>query len=80
MLPLMTTTNTHHSSHSEYPLLFISAPTDGDGIKATFVLHSLFPSLQALAHGASEHSLEILDDVEAKGVVNFLDVEFVSGG
>lgn len=76
MLPLMTTTNTHHPSHSEYPFLFISASAD---IIATFILHSLFSSLQALAHGANERSLEILDDAEARGVVNFLDVEFVSG-
>lgn len=80
MLPLMTTTNTHHASHSEYILLFISASADSDDITATFILHSLFSSLQALAHGANEYSLEILDDVEARGVVNFLDVEFVSGG
>lgn len=84
MLPLMTTTDTHLSSHSQSstsPIcLFSSAKADEHEISATLVLHSLFPSLKALAHNANERSLEILENTEAKGVVDFLDVEFVFGG
>lgn len=79
MLPLMTTTNTHQSSHSWYP--YPAAPGSADDeIAATLVLHSLFPSLEVLARCADEQSLEILDNAEARGVIDFLDVEFVYGG
>lgn len=79
MLPLMTTTNTHQSFHSWYPDL--AAPDSAENeITATLVLHSLFPSLEVLARCADERSLEILDDAEARGVMDFLDVEFVYGG
>lgn len=46
----------------------------------SLVLHSLFPSLRALARDANEESLEVLGKDEAKGIMEFLDEEWVVGG
>ncbi|KAL7273254.1 hypothetical protein RUND412_003899 [Rhizina undulata] len=46
---------------------------------ATLVLHSIFPSLKALALDADESTLDILEQGEARGILEFLEEEWVLG-
>ncbi|KAH0609160.1 uncharacterized protein H6S33_001388 [Morchella sextelata] len=49
-------------------------------VHSTLVLHSMFSSLRELAMGADVEALEVLEGGEGRGVVEFLEVEFVVGG